>query len=94
MAIGITNVTQINPTTAIQTQAVAKPVTPSPKAAPSKPTSTTSSVPKDTVQISGAAQTALQEASETPAQTAAEAQKGDRQAQNLIARHTPTKKIG
>jgi len=93
MAIGITNVTQINPTTAIQTQAVAKPVTSSPKAAPSKPTSTTH-VPQDTVQISGAAQTALQEASETPAQTAAEAQKGDRQAQDLIARHTPTKKIG
>jgi hypothetical protein len=93
MAIGITNLTQNNPATAIQTQAVAKPVTSNPKAAPSKPTSTTS-VPQDTVQISSAAQAVLQEASETSAQTAAEAQKGDRQAQNLIARHTPSKKIG
>jgi hypothetical protein len=93
MAIGITNVTQNNPTTAIQTPAVAKPATSSPKAAPSKPTATTR-VPQDTVQISGAAQTALQEASETPAQTAREAQKGDRQAQNLLAKETPSKKIG
>ena len=94
MAIGITNVAQNNPTTAIQTQAVAKPATSSPKTAPSNPTST-AGVPKDTVQISTAAQAALQEASETSAQTAAEAQKGDRQAQNLIARHTPpSKKVG
>jgi hypothetical protein len=94
MAIGAVNATQNNPTTAIQTPAVAKPATSSPKAAPSKPTSTTG-VPKDIIKISIAAQTALQEASETSAQTAAEAQKGDRQAQNLIARHTPpSKKVG
>jgi hypothetical protein len=45
----------------------------------------------DTAQISGAAQAAakaaLQEATETPAQTAKEATGGDRQAQRLVARY-------
>jgi hypothetical protein len=92
MASPVTHATPNIPTTAIQTQAVAKPVTSSPKAGPSKSTLTTSA-PQDTVQISGAAQ-ALQEATETSTQTAREAQKGDRQAQNLLAREIATKKLG
>src|ERR1700686_1151037 len=41
--------------------------------------------PQDTVQISTAAQTALQESKETQAQTAQEAAHGDRQAVKLLA---------
>lgn len=41
---------------------------------------------EDTVQISSAAQTALQEATETPAQTEKEARNGDLQAKELLAR--------
>ena len=44
------------------------------------------SVAKDTVKISPAAVLAAEESSETPAQTAKEAQSGDIQAKNLIAR--------
>jgi hypothetical protein len=40
----------------------------------------------DTVQISTAAQAALKEAVENPAQTAKEALGGDRQAQRLLAK--------
>jgi len=50
---------------------------------------------RDTVHLSSAAQpqlsagqAALQEATETPAQTAKEARSGDRQAQHLLARET------
>jgi len=49
------------------------------------------STPKDTVQISTAAQTALQESKETQAQTAQEAAHGDRQAAKLLAKETATK---
>jgi hypothetical protein len=42
-------------------------------------------MPVDTVQLSSAAQSALQEATETPAQTAKEAAGGDLQAQRLLA---------
>jgi hypothetical protein len=45
----------------------------------------------DTVKISGAAMAALQEAMETPAQTAKEAGKGDRQAQRLLAKEAAAK---
>jgi hypothetical protein len=51
-----------------------------PKEAKAKPAA-------ETVTISSAARAALaQEAAETPAQTAAEAQNGDRQAQHLVAK--------
>jgi hypothetical protein len=43
-------------------------------------------VPSDTVQLSSAARAALQEAAETPAQTAKEAAAGDLQAKRLLAR--------
>ena len=42
-------------------------------------------VPTDTVQLSDAAQAALREAVETPAQTAKEAATGDLQAKRLLA---------
>jgi hypothetical protein len=51
----------------------------------------TPSAPKDTVQISTAAQAALQESKETPAQTAKEAAHGDRQAVTLLAKQTAGK---
>jgi hypothetical protein len=46
---------------------------------------------KDTVQISSAAQQALQEATETAAQTKQEAAKGDQQAVRLLARQEAAK---
>lgn len=47
--------------------------------------------PQDTVQISTAAQTALQESKETQAQTTQEAAHGDRQAVKLLAKETAKK---
>jgi len=48
-------------------------------------------VPQDTVQLSGAAQSALREATETPAQTAKEAGSGDMQAKRLLAKQEAAK---
>ncbi len=53
------------------------------------PKSTTQ--PKDTVQVSSAAQKLVQESTETPAQTAAEAAKGDGQAKRLQAKEEASK---
>ena len=61
------------------------------QAAPLKAPSTTST-PKDSVQISNAAQAALQEIIETPVQTAKEARTGDHQAQTLLAKETTAQK--
>ncbi len=47
----------------------------------------------DTVQISTAAQAALRETLETPAQTAKEASSGDRQAQRLLAKEAAASKV-
>ena len=44
-------------------------------------------VRQDTVHLSSAAASAQREASETPAQTAAEAGRGDVQAKHLLAKH-------
>jgi hypothetical protein len=49
------------------------------------PESRPQSVPVDKVQLSSAAQAALHEAMETPAQTAKEAGTGDQQAKRLLA---------
>jgi hypothetical protein len=59
-----------------------------------KPTQTASSAgaPVDTVRISSAAQVALKETLETPAQTAREAAGGDHQAQRLLAKETAAEK--
>jgi hypothetical protein len=62
---------------------------------PTQPDSQTATSP-DTVQLSKAAQAtlaALQEARETPAQTAREAGKGDRQAQRLLAKEAAAKSV-
>jgi hypothetical protein len=56
----------------------AAPATQKPKASPAQPT--------DAVQVSNLAQQALQEATETKAQTLREAQGGDIQAKKLLAR--------
>ena len=79
MISAIANSAQANPTTAAQAQPAAK------AAAPSR-TPSPSPVVADTVQISNAAKALMQEAIETPAQTAKEAGRGDRQAQRLLAK--------
>jgi hypothetical protein len=56
------------------------------KAAVENPKAAPKVQPADTVQISSAAKQALQEATETAAQTAKEAQSGDLQAQKLLAK--------
>jgi len=71
-----------------QVQATPQPTDVEQKAPPeSKP----QRVPKDSVQLSSAAQAALQEAMETSAQTAKEAGKGDAQAKRLLAREAAAK---
>ena len=57
------------------------------ESAQSKPQPSTS----DTVQLSSAARAAVQEATETPPQTANEARHGDRQAQRLLAKEAAAK---
>jgi hypothetical protein len=77
---------------AAQTQPVAQPAKPAPhKPIQAKPQSVTAT---DSVRLSQAAQimaAALQEATETPAQTAKEAGNGDLQAQRLLAREAAAK---
>ena len=93
MASAINHVTHpVDPNTATQAQRSEKAANSSQKAArtQSQPAKAT---PKDTVQISKAAQTALQESQETQAQTTKEAQGGDRQAQVLLAKETAAKKV-
>lgn len=88
MAIAITSTHQADATPASATQAppAAKSPTVSQKSTPSQTLSA------DTVQISSAAQTALQEVLEAPAQTAKEARGGDHQAQRLLAREAAAQK--
>ena len=73
-------------------QPVAKTTSAPPKPAPSKPAPAAAHA--DTVQLSETAQAALaamQEATETPAQTAKEAGQGDGQAQRLLAKEAAAK---
>jgi len=70
-----------------QTQPATQPADVRPRAPATPP----QSVPTDTVQLSSAAQAALQEALETPAQTAKEASTGDPQARRLLAREAAAK---
>jgi len=65
-----------------QSPPVARPSDARPRA-PARPAQ---SVPSDTVQLSSQAQAALQEATETAAQTAKEASQGDLQAKMLLAK--------
>jgi hypothetical protein len=89
MAIAITGVPQANstPASAAQAPSPAKPATLTQKSTNPQASSA------DTVQISAAAQTALQEALEVPAQTAREARSGDLQAQRLLAREAAAQKL-
>jgi len=70
-----------------QAQPAAQPADARPKAPAPQP----QSAPTDTVQLSSAAQAALQEALETPAQTAKEAGAGDPQAKRLLVRKAAAK---
>ncbi|HET6143127.1 MAG TPA: hypothetical protein VFE02_06430 [Candidatus Acidoferrales bacterium] len=70
---------------AAQTQSAAKAQMSSQKPATAQKPAAANS-PTDTVQISTSAKAILQEATETKAQTAQEAQKGDAQAQRLLAK--------
>jgi hypothetical protein len=79
MKMAINPVTQAN-VTAVASNAAVKPV--NKEALQSKPEPAAT----DTVQISSAGKAALQEATETPVQTAKEARSGDFQAKRLIAR--------
>lgn len=77
-------------TAAPQAQPVAQSAPVSPKPEHMKPKAAAA----DTVQVSTAAKAkaaAMQEATETPAQTAKEAQRGDRQAQMLLAKENAEK---
>ena len=79
------------PAPAVKSTSDTKSPAPSQKQAPSQAAVAPSSAPKDTVQISTAAQTALQESKESQAQTATEAAHGDRQAVKLLAKETAKK---
>ncbi len=86
MVSAISHATQPQPVA--QTTATA-PKKPAPTKLPSAP-------PTDTVQLSQAAQAmlaAMQEATETPAQTANEADRGDLQARRLLAKEAAVKPV-
>ena len=80
----------VAPAPAVKSTSDTKSPAPSQKQAPSQ-AAVAPSAPKDTLQISTAAQTALQESKETQAQTAKEAAHGDRQAVKLLAKETTKK---
>jgi hypothetical protein len=92
MSNSINNLTQTNPAASGEASAGAVPnsanATQKSTQTNPQPKSTATAIPKDTVQISTAAQTALQESQETQVQTAKEAGNGDRQAQKLLAKET------
>ena len=88
MAHTISSAIHSAPAAEVPTAPAAKTASPIQKTAPVQKTP----VPNDTVQISTAAQTALQESRETPAQTAKEAASGDRQAQKLLTKENAAKR--
>ena len=80
---------------AVASQKAATPAPVSSQASSPATTSTTPSTPAaDTVKISSAAQQALQESRETPAQTTKEASLGDLQAKHLLAKLAAEKAAG
>ena len=92
MANAVTNVVQ-NHAAAVQPTLAAKPAAAaSQKAAPAQAQAKAGAPIHDTVKISNAAQSALQEAVETSVQTAQEARGGDRQAQRLLAKEAAARK--
>jgi hypothetical protein len=78
------------PAPEVESTSDSKPAAPSQKQAPTQ-AAVAPSTSLDTVSISTAAQTALQESKETQAQTAQEAAHGDRQAVKLLAKETSSK---
>ncbi len=91
MALSITSATHADPAAVAASKApVAQPAPSSQKSVSAKAPAK-SRAPKDTVQISSAAQSALQEATETAAQTAKEARAGDHQAVRLLAKEQAKK---
>ena len=79
--------------TPTQTAPAAAAPTPTPRqTTPTKAPSKTDPLPKDIVNISTAAQTAAHEATESRAQTAQEANRGDQQAARLLAKESAAKK--
>jgi hypothetical protein len=94
MANAIPNAVQNQAATAQPTVAAKPAISPNQKAAPAKAQTKAAAPIQDTVKISSAAQTALQEAVETSVQTAHEARGGDRQAQRLLAKEAAAKKVG
>ncbi len=65
---------------------------PAPKGSPAPP-APAAAAPQEVVQLSSAAQAALREATETPAQTAKEAGHGDVQAKHLLAKQAAAKEL-
>jgi len=103
MASSVTNVTnalqtQMNTERAARTQSAAQaastqqPANSQPKSTPS-PTSAANTI-NDTVTISTAATSVMRELTETPGQTMDEANRGDRQAQRLLAQEEAAAKAG
>jgi len=90
MANSVPSITHKTPVSATEALAEVKSAPATQKPAKSS-TPTVTSVPKDTVTFTNAAQTALQESQETRAQTAKEAASGDRQAAQLQAKESKTK---
>jgi hypothetical protein len=74
--------------TPISNTTPAQPLTPAQASSHQSDTSKTKPATADTVHLSSAAQSLLQEATESAAQTAKEAGAGDIQAQKLLAKET------
>src|SRR5258708_10094176 len=93
MANAITGVTHAAPAgvKAVQPQAAPQAAPANQKASQPQP-GAKAPAPNDTVQISTAAHTALQESRETSTQTAQEPSRGDRQAARLLAKQAAAKK--
>jgi hypothetical protein len=81
---------RLAPAPVVNSSSDTKSAAPSQKQAPSQ-AAVAPKAPQDTVQISTAAQTALQESKETQVQTVQEAAHGDRQAVMLLAKQTSSK---
>jgi hypothetical protein len=88
MANSVQSTANKTPVPAIEAPAQAKSATQKPAKTLA---SAATSIPKDIVNISNAAQTALQESQETRAQTAKEAASGDRQAAQVQAKESKIK---
>ena len=89
MAIAIPS--NVHTASEVQAASQTKPAAATPKPAPAQGSSK-AIAPAATVNISSAAQTALQESQETQAQTVKEASRGDRQAGRLLAKESAAKK--